>query len=153
MPKIYTIKEQQFVPVSLEKAWEFFSTPNNLSKITPQEIDFKIISEFYGSTMYPGQIIQYYVRPLLGIKMHWVTEITQVEDKKFFIDEQRFGPYAFWHHQHHFEEVEGGVNMIDIVHYAIPMGLIGRLMNKLLIAKEVKGIFTYRKKFIESHFN
>ena len=152
MPKIYTLQTEQFIPVSLNEAWDFFSSPKNLSKITPDKMNFNIISDTFREKMYAGQIIQYTVSPLLGLKMHWVTEITKVEEKKMFIDEQRFGPYKFWHHQHHFNQVDGGVMMTDIINYAIPLGLFGRFLNFLFIGSEVSKIFEYRKKYIDENY-
>ena len=102
--------------------------------------------------MYAGQLIQYNVAPFPFIKMGWVTEITHVEDRKLFVDEQRFGPYAFWHHQHHFEEVEGGVKMTDILHYRVPLGIVGKLINALFIQRKVRGIFEYRFEVLENKF-
>jgi len=102
--------------------------------------------------MYPGQVITYTVKPLLGIPLFWMTEITHVQEGKYFVDEQRFGPYALWHHQHHFKEVDGGVEMIDIVHYKLPLGPLGSLANFLFVRKQLKGIFDYRLRFLETHF-
>lgn len=117
---VYSFSTQQILPITLEKAWEFFSNPANLQEITPRDMNFRIISQFHGTQMYPGQVIEYKVSPIKGLSMYWMTEITHVEEGKYFIDEQRFGPYSLWHHQHHFREVEGGVEMTDIVHYKIP---------------------------------
>ena len=102
--------------------------------------------------MYQGQIIQYNVTPFPMIKMGWVTEITHVEDKKMFVDEQRFGPYAFWHHQHHFKEMPGGVMMTDVLNYRVPLGIVGKLVNALIIERKVQGIFEYRFKVLENKF-
>ena len=113
--KVYTKKYKTILPISLEEAWDFFSSPKNLAKITPSHMGFIITSEFNDEKMYPGMLITYKVSPLMGIKMDWCTEITHVIDKQYFVDEQRFGPYAMWHHQHHFKVVAGGVEMIDIV--------------------------------------
>ncbi len=104
------------------------------------------------SKVYEGMIITYKITPLLGIKMDWMTEITHVKEHEYFIDEQRFGPYALWHHEHHFEEVKGGVNMKDILYYAVPYGPIGRIANGVLVAKEIQQIFTYREKAINELF-
>ncbi len=151
--KTYTLKSDQNLPISLPEAWEFFSSPANLAKITPPEMGFTVTSEFNpGQKMYPGMIITYIVSPLLGIKMDWMTEITHVKEMEYFVDEQRFGPYALWHHQHHFKEIEGGVNMSDIVNYAIPYGFIGRIANKLIVEKEVNKIFSYREAKVEELF-
>lgn len=117
---VYSIKTVQKIPLSLEKAWQFFSKPDNLQIITPAKMGFTIRSRHHGTTMYAGQILEYTVRPLLNISLYWMTEITHVEQHRYFVDEQRFGPYSMWHHQHHFVAVEGGVEMTDIVHYKIP---------------------------------
>ena len=105
---------------------------------------FKVISKHHGDTMYAGQIIEYTVKPLLGIHLYWMTEITQVKDNQYFIDEQRFGPYSLWHHQHHFKAMEGGVEMTDIVHYKIPLWFLGDIANTLIIKKQLQGIFDFR---------
>ena len=111
MSKVYTIKTVQKIPISLAEAWDFFSKPSNFAAITPDILGFNIISKYHGERMYPGQIIEYTVKPVLGIPLYWMTEITHVEDHKYFVDEQRYGPYSMWHHQHHFKEIEGGVAM------------------------------------------
>ncbi len=151
--KIYTKKYKTIIPISLEEAWDFFSSPKNLSKITPPKMGFNIISEFNEEKMYPGQLIAYKVSPLFGLKLNWCTEITHVLEKQYFVDEQRFGPYSMWHHQHHFKQIEGGVEMIDIVDYVVPLGIIGRMMNSLLISNEIEKIFSYREKVIKEMFN
>ena len=104
------------------------------------------------SKVYEGIIITYKITPLFGIKMNWMTEITHVKDQQYFVDEQRFGPYALWHHEHHFKEIKGGVQMTDILNYAVPYGVIGRLSNKLLVGNEIKKIFNYREKAINEMF-
>lgn len=146
MSKAYSIKTVQLLPVSMDTAWEFFSDPANLKNITPSTLGFNIISKHHGDKMYPGQIIEYKVKPLLGIPLYWMTEITHVEHKKYFIDEQRFGPYSLWHHQHHFKEVANGVEMTDIVHYKIPFWFLGDIANTLMVKKQLKQIFDFRYK-------
>lgn len=143
--KIYTLHSKQFLPITLEEAWDFFSDPMNLNTITPDDMGFKTLSGA-DRKMYPGQIIQYIVTPLLNIPMKWVTEITHVDHKKFFVDEQRFGPYALWHHKHFFKEVPGGVEMEDIVDYKLPMGMLGQLMHPILVKPRLHQIFEYRRK-------
>ena len=151
--KTYLLKTEQAVPISLEKAWDFFSSPLNLAKITPDDMKFVVTSDYNADTkMYAGMIITYKISPLAGIKLNWMTEITQVKDHQYFVDEQRFGPYALWHHQHHFKEIEGGVLMTDILNYAIPYGVIGRFTNKIFVGKKIKQIFEFRKKAIEELF-
>ena len=142
----------QQLPISLNEAWSFFSNPANLKEITPARMGFVVTSRHHGEKMYPGQIIRYIVKPVLGIPLKWCTEITHVEDKKYFIDEQRFGPYAFWHHQHHFTVVEGGVLMEDILNYKVPLGFLGDIVDSLFVKNEVEGIFTYRKKVLTERF-
>ena len=149
--KIYQFKAKQFLPVSIDEAWEFFSNPNNLSKITPAWLNFKVTSQL-PNKMYAGMIITYLVRPLLNISTTWVTEITHVSKPNFFVDEQRFGPYKFWHHQHIFREVEGGIEMEDIVIYAVPFGMIGRIVNRFIISKKIKEIFSFRSRKLEEFF-
>lgn len=146
MSKVYSIKTVQLLPVSMDTAWEFFSSPANLKNITPPSLGFDIISKHHGDKMYPGQVIEYKVKPVLGIPLYWMTEITHVEHKKYFIDEQRFGPYSLWHHQHHFKEVANGVEMTDIVHYKIPFWFLGDIANALMVKKQLKQIFDFRFK-------
>lgn len=145
--KTYT----QFLPIKLEHAWEFFSRPENLNEITPEDMQFEILTKDI-PRMYQGQIIQYNVTPFPFVKMGWVTEITHVQDHRMFVDEQRFGPYAFWHHQHIFEKTEGGVLMTDILHYRVPLGIVGKIINALVISKKVESIFDYRFKVLDQKF-
>ncbi|MCX6185242.1 MAG: SRPBCC family protein [Flavobacterium sp.] len=142
--KLYQLKSKQFLPISLDEAWAFLADPRNLKTITPQYMGFEIC-DGADRPMYQGQIIQYIVTPVLGIKTKWVTEITHVVDKSFFVDEQRFGPYAFWHHKHFLKEVPGGVEMEDIIDYKIPFGILGQLVHPLLVKPKLNEIFTYRQ--------
>jgi ligand-binding SRPBCC domain-containing protein len=148
----HSLKTVQRIPVSLEKAWDFFSNPANLATITPDNMGFKVISKHHGDHMYAGQLIEYKVKPVLQIPVYWMTEITQVKQLEYFIDEQRFGPYTLWHHQHHFKAIPGGVEMTDIVHYKNPLGFIGRIANGLFVAKKLNTIFTYRYRKVEEIF-
>lgn len=152
MSKVYSLKTVQKMPISLEVAWDFFSKPSNLKEITPTNLGFQIVSKYHGEEMYAGQIIEYTVRPLLGIPLYWMTEITHVKDRQYFIDEQRFGPYSLWHHQHHFTAIEGGVEMTDIVHYKLPLWFLGDIANIILVKNELKGIFDFRVKAVEDRF-
>ena len=152
MSKVYSIQTKQVIPISLDAAWEFFSSPVNLQQITPGNMGFEIISKYHGDKMYAGQVIEYKVRPLLGIPLYWMTEITQVEDKKYFVDEQRYGPYRLWHHQHHFKAIEGGVEMTDIIHYKLPFWFLGDIANALFVSKKLKQIFDYRFSKVEQLF-
>lgn len=140
---------EQFVPVAIDRVWAFFSRPENLDTITPDDLSFEILSDVAGVAMYEGMIIRYQVSPLFGIKLPWVTEITHISEPNYFIDEQRFGPYAFWHHQHHFEEVDGGTLMRDILHYKVPFGPLGNLVDALLVDRRIEEIFTYRFQAVE----
>lgn len=153
MSKVYSLKTVQHIRVSLDKAWDFFSSPANLQTITPQKMGFKIISKYQGDKMYPGQIIEYKVSPVLNIPLYWMTEITHVEDKKYFVDEQRFGPYDLWHHQHHFKETADGVEMTDIVHYKLPFWFLGDIAHGLFVKKQLEDIFEYRFKKVEELFS
>ena len=151
--KIYKIETVQHLNASIEECWDFFSSPKNLQTITPDNMSFEI-QDFDGKRMYPGQIITYTLKPLFGIKINWVTVITVSQENQYFIDEQRFGPYALWHHKHFFEAAKnGGTKMTDIVHYAIPFGYLGRVMNTLVVNKKINGIFEFRRTKIEELFN
>lgn len=149
---IYKLTKKQFIPINIEEAWDFFSSPTNLKTITPPYMGFEITTDLGDGKMYSGQIITYKVKPLLNIPLSWVTEITHVIDQKYFVDEQRFGPYRFWHHQHWFEEVEGGVEMTDIVHYGLPLGFLGSIANSLFVKKQLKEIFDYRVEAVNKLF-
>ncbi|MDG1227305.1 MAG: SRPBCC family protein [Polaribacter sp.] len=147
--KIYTFHRKQKLPISVEKAWEFLSNPANLKTITPKYMSFDILSG-NEKPMYAGQIIQYIVTPILGIKTKWVTEITHVKKNEYFVDEQRFGPYALWHHKHFIHKIDGGVEMEDIIDYKIPLGLLGRMAHPILVKPKLEEIFAYRQtKLIE----
>jgi ligand-binding SRPBCC domain-containing protein len=152
MSKVYSLKTEQSIPVSLETAWEFFSNPKNLKHITPDNLGFNILSKHHGNTMYAGQIIEYKVSPVLGIPIYWMTEITHVADKAYFVDEQRFGPYSMWHHQHHFKVIDGGVQMTDIVHYKLPLFFLGDIANALFVQKQLAQIFDFRFKKVQELF-
>ncbi|MBS4039625.1 MAG: SRPBCC family protein [Flavobacteriales bacterium] len=147
--KVYTLHTKQNLPISLSEAWNFLSDPKNLKTITPEYMGFDILSGA-DRKMYPGQIIQYIVTPVLGIPTKWVTEITHVVDQQYFVDEQRFGPYSLWHHKHFLKEIPGGVEMEDIVDYKVPFGILGQLVHPIIVAPKLKEIFDYRqKKLIE----
>lgn len=152
MSKTYTLKTVQRMPVELDTAWDFFSSPANLAAITPSSMQFAIRSVHHGEKMYAGQIIEYTVRPVLGIPLYWMTEITHVAPSQYFVDEQRYGPYQLWHHQHHFKEIAGGVEMTDIVHYRMPFWVIGDLANALFVRRQLRHIFDFRKEAIEKRF-
>lgn len=148
---MYQLKTTVVISASLEKVWDFFSSPANLKQITPQSMGFDILKGENGK-MYPGQIISYRVRPLMGIPVKWVTEITHVNNMTFFVDEQRIGPYKLWHHEHHFKPVDAGIEMTDIVSYQLPFGLLGRFAHFLFVKKKLHSIFAYRTKVIREVF-
>ncbi len=151
--KLFSLSTRQEIPVTLETAWDFFSSPANLQKITPESMNFEITSHFAaGQKMYPGMIISYRVSPLFGIRMGWVTEITQCRENEYFIDEQRFGPFAFWHHEHHFQSTAGGVLMTDSLTYGLPFGALGRFAHWLSVEKRVREIFLFREKRVTELF-
>jgi ligand-binding SRPBCC domain-containing protein len=141
----------QELPISLEQAWSFFSSPKNLNEITPEDMVFKITSN-PPEEMYPGLFITYKITPLLGIQFDWCTEITHVVDKKYFVDEQRKGPYNIWHHEHHFEAIDGGVRMKDILHYDIGKGFLGVIAGKMFVDSKVQEIFDFRYKKLQELF-
>ena len=149
---LYQLKTEQFIPASMQEVWDFMSSPRNLAKITPPYMGFKITNEPIPDRMYPGMMISYKVSPLLGIKMNWVTEITHVDHLRYFVDEQRAGPYNIWHHEHFIEEVPGGVIMRDIVSYQPPLGPLGAIANSLFIKAQLKTIFDFRYKAVEAMF-
>lgn len=150
---VYTLQRTQRLPISIDEAWAFFSSPANLKEITPAYMDFRVLSDpAWLHKMYPGQIIAYTVRPLAGIPLYWMTEITHVEEGRFFVDEQRFGPYRLWHHQHHFKPIPGGVEMTDLVHYKLPLGWLGQLAHWLFVRRQLAGIFDFRWAVLEKRF-
>ncbi|MDQ6610290.1 MAG: SRPBCC family protein [Bacteroidota bacterium] len=150
MSKVYSLYSKQTVPGSIEEVWAFFSDAKNLLAVTPPHLNLKVTNEVYGATVYPGQVMTYMVKPLFGIPLAWMTEITHVESLVYFVDEQRKGPYKLWHHQHHFKKIKDGVEIIDLVHYRLPFGILGNLANSLFVKSELIKIFTYRyQKVIE----
>ncbi len=148
---IYVLRQQQNLRIDLATAWNFFSDPANLSLITPPEMKFRILTKDTAG-MYAGQMIHYRIKlmPLVGFE--WLTEITHVADGVRFVDEQRTGPYAIWHHEHHFRTVAGGVEMTDVIHYKLPMGFLGNLANNLIVAPKLKKIFDYRREVLKQKF-
>lgn len=150
---MHQFKKTIKLAISVDEAWTFFSNPRNLKEITPEYMGFDITSEFFKDKMYPGMIITYRVTPLFGIPMSWMTEITQVKENEFFIDEQRVGPYKIWHHQHHFKAIDGGVEMTDIVNYVVPLGFLGRLVEPFLVRPKLREIFDFRQKMMRELFS
>ena len=149
--KIYTLHKKQQLPISLDTAWKFLSNPKNLKIITPDYMSFNIVSHI-DRPLYTGQIIQYIMTPLLGIKTKWVSEITHIEEKKYFVDEQMYGPYALWHHKHFIKEIEGGVEMEDIIDYKVPLGILGQIVHPYIVKPKLEEIFNYRQQKLEELF-
>lgn len=152
MMKIYEFKTEQLLKANIEIIWNFFSNPKNLNDITPSSLQFQITSEA-SLKMYEGQIISYKIKLLPLIKQTWITEIKSVKEKKCFVDEQRFGPYKFWHHKHIFEETNNGVLMTDLVHYIMPFGFLGIIARNLFVKNMLNSIFSFRHKYLEKKFN
>ena len=148
----YQFTATQKIPTGIDVVWDFISSPKNLKEITPAYMGFEITGANLPEKMYPGMIISYKVSPLFGIKMTWVTEITHVENHRYFVDEQRMGPYAMWHHQHKIEAIEGGVLMTDIVSYQPPLGFLGVIANALFIRGKLKENFDFRTVAVEKKF-
>ncbi|MEO6787987.1 MAG: SRPBCC family protein [Chthoniobacteraceae bacterium] len=149
---IHVLEISQIIPSTIGRAWDFFSDPRNLSKITPPELDFTVITAL-PERVHPGMMIEYRVRPLLGIPVRWLTEITHVEHGKFFVDEQRIGPYRIWHHEHHFKALDDGrTEITDRVTYVLPFGLLGELVHPFLVKPQLAKIFAYRKKAVGEMF-
>lgn len=149
--KIYKLHKTQKLPISLDQAWEFLCNPANLEKLTPNDMGMQIISGA-DRPMYAGQLLQYRVTPLPGFKTKWVSEITQYEHKKYFVDIQLYGPYALWHHKHFVHEIDGGVMMEDIIDYKVPLGILGQLVHPFLVKPKLESIFNYRKEQMEKLF-
>lgn len=143
---VFQFYKEQKIPAGEDAVWNFISTPGNLKQITPAYMGFDITSENLSEKMYPGMIIMYKVSPAFGLKMKWVTEITHVVDRQYFVDEQRSGPYKIWHHQHMIQPVNDGVIMTDLVTYKPPLGFIGAMANSFLIRKKLEEIFDFRRK-------
>jgi ligand-binding SRPBCC domain-containing protein len=141
---VHSLKAVQKIPADAATVWSFFSNPANLKTITPGYLNFNAISKYSSDTIYAGQIIEYKVSPILGIPLYWMTEITHVKYNQYFIDEQRYGPYSMWHHQHHFNVIENGIEMTDIVHYKNPFWILGDAANALFVRKQIRSIFSYR---------
>ncbi|WP_372744902.1 SRPBCC family protein [Lutibacter sp.] len=149
----FQFKSEQKINATMNEVWQFIASPKNLKEITPPYMGFEVVTKDLSEKMYPGMIIGYKVSPLAGIKLNWLTEITHVVDGFYFVDEQRVGPYAIWHHQHKIEPFENGVLMTDIVTYKPPFGFIGTLLNSLIIKNKLAEIFDFRTKKIDQLFN
>lgn len=148
---MYILHKKQNIPITLDKAWEFLSNPKNLSILTPKEMNMTIVSGA-DRPMYAGQVIQYSVTPVAGIKTKWVSEVTHFEEGKYFVDLQLYGPYSFWHHQHFIHEIKGGVQMEDIIHYKVPLGILGRIVHPFLVKPKLEKVFEYRKERLTELF-
>jgi len=149
--KIYSLERKQNLAMTISEAWNFFSNPKNLPLITPPSLKLNITSEV-PERMYTGMIITYTVDPLLNLPITWVTEITHVDKPDIFIDEQRFGPYKFWHHQHKFKEIEGGIEATDLIHYVLPLDPLSRIADELIVKKQLADIFDYKSVYLENEF-
>lgn len=149
--QLYQLHAKQCIKTDIQTAWEFLSDPKNLQRITPEAMGFNILAGA-DRKMFPGQVIHYTVRPFPGVTTKWVTEITHVENGKYFVDEQRFGPYALWHHKHFIKEIEGGVEMEDIIDYKIPFGILGQMVHPILVKPQLKKIFAHREKALKELF-
>jgi ligand-binding SRPBCC domain-containing protein len=149
---MHQLKRTQFIKADIQTCWEFFSSPKNLKLITPPYMGFEVKVDL-PEKMYEGLMIEYTVKPLLGIPMSWITEIKTVKENEFFVDEQRKGPYSIWHHEHHFKQVEGGVEMTDIVSYVIPLGILGKIAHPIIVRRKLEEIFAYRFQKVDEIFN
>jgi ligand-binding SRPBCC domain-containing protein len=153
--KLHTLSQTQTIPIPLEEAWEFFATPQNLDRLTPDDMPFRIISGA-DEGMFAGQLITYKIKVLSLVWVDWVTEITAVQsegDQRYFIDEQRFGPNRFWHHLHRYESTEEGhTRMVDRVNYALPFGVLGEIPHALFVKRQMEAVFEYRRKTVEEIF-
>lgn len=149
---IYQLKEQVELSASLDEAWDFISSPANLKEITPDHMGFEIKTPGLPDKIYPGLMIVYKVRPVLGIPMTWLTEITHVKERSYFVDEQRVGPYALWHHEHSLAATDKGVLMTDLVSYRLPLGPLGTVAHGMFVKKQLRGIFKYREHALDKRF-
>ena len=148
---IYELKTEQTFDAPIDEVWEFFSTPRNLEKITPEKLKFQILNNI-ADKAYPGQIIAYKISIFPPVQTKWVTEITQVKEKEFFVDEQRYGPYAMWHHEHHFKSEGDKTVMTDLIYFKMPFGILGKIVFNLYAKKKLTEIFTFRKEEVLEAF-
>jgi len=142
----YLIREQ-IVPTPQQKVWDYFCDPQNLNAITPPDMNFEIL-QGADSKMYPGQLIEYRVEFVRGIRSRWLTEIAHVRAGEYFVDEQRVGPYRFWYHEHGFQDTPMGTRMTDRVTYVVPFDVLGDLLNAVWIGKRLEQIFDFRRQKI-----
>lgn len=149
---MYSLTYLQKLPLSLEDSWNFFSSPANLKILTPDHLRFEITNNLENRKMYAGQIIAYTIRPLWNLPLEWISEITHVQEPYYFIDEQRFGPYKFWHHEHRFHSIPEGVEMTDTIYYKLPLGPLGKIFHALKVKHDLAAIFSYRQAKLEKMF-
>lgn len=149
--KIYTLHKTQKLPITVDEAWAFLCNPANLSKLTPPKMNMTIIS-MEDRPIYAGQVLQYSVTPLPGFKTKWISEITQFKDRDYFVDVQLYGPYSFWHHKHFIRAIEGGVEMEDLIHYKVPLGWLGQLVQPIIVKPKLEDVFNFRKTQLEAIF-
>jgi len=150
--RIYSIQRQTLLHATRESVWKYFSDTGNLNELTPSDMSFEVLDASPENKMYAGMIINYRIRPVLNIPVRWTTEITHCLKGNYFVDEQRFGPYSFWHHQHSFEDHPDGILMRDIVHYALPFGIVGRFIHMIYVKRRLASIFDFREKKIKDVF-
>lgn len=150
--KMYRLRNTQKLPISLDEAWEFLSNPNQLENITTDELSFQKLHNT-PDKMYEGMLMQLRLKPFLKIQLDWLTEITHIKEKEYFIDEQRLGPFRFWHHEHRVLPIEGGVEIQDTVHYVMPFSILGRFVHWLFLRKQLENIFNFREEAIEKVFS
>jgi ligand-binding SRPBCC domain-containing protein len=150
---LYTLYAKQIVDKQIDFLWDFFSKPSNLNKLTPEDVEFKIISG-KSDDFYEGKIISYKIKPFKLVTLNWITEISKVKEESYFIDKQISGPYKMWHHEHHFKSNnDGTTEIIDKVKYKIPFYILGRISHKIFIKRKLIKIFNFRQKKINELFN
>ncbi len=150
---VHQLQRQQQLNCDIQTAWKFFSSANNLSEITPKDMNFVVRTQLSDAEIYEGMLIDYYVSPLLGIKLNWQTEITEVNFQKSFTDFQKKGPFKLWNHFHEFILNDKGVLMMDTVSYELPFGFLGEIAHSVMVKKKLEYIFDYRFKILEETFN
>lgn len=149
--KVHSLKQEQALPISLDDAWDFFSSPRNLEEMTPPGMGFRIVS-LPSESLYEGEIIQYSVKALPGIWIPWVSEIKAVVPGESFVDDQISGPFRFWHHRHSFASIEGGTLVTDLIHYSIGFGPFGEVARHLFVKGQLEVMFRHRRVTLEKKF-
>jgi ligand-binding SRPBCC domain-containing protein len=149
---VHRLKDEILIKAPLEEVWSFFANPKNLQKITPDSMGFRHEFEPDAEMVYPGMLLVYKVSPLFGIPLTWVTEITEVEPKKRFVDNQRKGPFGMWHHIHEFESTSEGTLVRDLLYYKMPFGILGEMVHNLTVKKQTEEMFKFRKKALQEIF-